>query len=128
MRTILLSLLAVLSLLISMWCFGVLLVSCSGHPPYTAIGIWILPVSALGGGAFFYLAMILLPKKTFAFFISLVVVTVSIFVFSLIKAELTLYVEMPDWVGYVIKVFGLVVAIVLGILTYRKFSKRIIRH
>jgi membrane associated rhomboid family serine protease len=69
-----------------------------------------------------------LPKKTFAFFISLVVVTVSIFVLSLITVELTLYVEMPDWVGHVIEVFGFVVSIALGIMTYRKFSKHMIRH
>jgi membrane associated rhomboid family serine protease len=69
-----------------------------------------------------------LPKKTFAFFTSLVVVSVGILVSSLLTVELTLNVEMPDWVGHVMDVFGFAVSIALGILTYRKISKRIIRH
>lgn len=143
MRTFLLSLLALASLIASMWCFGVLLVSCSGHPPYTAIGIWILPVSAFGGGTFFYLAMVLwrlrhdrsrsilsevkktLPKKTVAFFISLVVVTFCIFLFSWIIVSSAISTEMPDWAGYVIEAAGYIMSIALGILTYRKISRHI---
>ncbi|MEW6351004.1 MAG: hypothetical protein AB1646_18250 [Thermodesulfobacteriota bacterium] len=32
----------------SCFCVVVLLLSCAGHPPYTQLGIWVLPVSLVG--------------------------------------------------------------------------------
>ncbi|MCE5193912.1 MAG: hypothetical protein LLF28_00395 [Nitrospiraceae bacterium] len=141
MRIVIYIILALLSLVLSILCFSVLIVSCSGHPP-TTIGIWIFPVSFLGMGVFLYLTLFfwkirrgqpldllhkelkLLPKKIVITIVSFMVV---IFTFSLLSGLivfLAIKVMLPDWIGYVIYALCAGLAIYLGIITYKKLVQR----
>jgi hypothetical protein len=48
------------SFIISGFCFLMFISSCSGHPPYTQFGIWIIPFSILGSMFFFLFGIIFL--------------------------------------------------------------------
>lgn len=142
MRFIIFVILALLSLFLSIICFGNLLVSCAGHPPTTAIGMWILPVSLLGGSIFLYLALFfwkakrrqataslpkearLLPKKIFIFFISFLVAGFLYFLLSGVMVFLAIKTTMLDWMGYVIHTLFVGLAIYSGFLTYRRLIKK----
>jgi heme/copper-type cytochrome/quinol oxidase subunit 2 len=57
-KIVLFTVLSALSLIICSWFSGILLVSCSGHPPTnTVIGVWILPLSYSGSIIFFALTI-----------------------------------------------------------------------
>lgn len=51
-RRILFTLASIFSFAAGAYCFSVLLFSCAGHPPYSQIGLSILPVSAFFVGLF----------------------------------------------------------------------------
>jgi|GEM_PF-1258031 len=53
-QRILLAITAVSLFVASVYCLGILLVSCAGHPPDTRLGIWTLPVSGAGACFFFF--------------------------------------------------------------------------
>ncbi len=142
MRVIIFILLALLSLVLSIFCFGILLVSCAGHPPTTVIGIWILPVSLLGGGTFLYLSLFFwrtrqyeppgiltkeskaLPKKIFIFFVSFMVATITFFLLSGLIVFLAVNTMLSDWIGYIIYALFTGVSIFAGVTTYKRFLKR----
>jgi hypothetical protein len=141
MRIILFILLAILSLILSIMCFGILLVSCSGHPPTSAIGMWILPASLLGAALFLYLALFfwkgrrwqssnlltkegkLLPKKVVIFFISFVAVAFSFFLLSGLMLFLAIKMTMSDWIGYIIYALCTGLAVYSGVIIYKRLTK-----
>ena len=141
MRIIIYTLLSLASLAISIQCFGILLVSCSGHPPTTVIGMWILPVSLFCAGIFLYLSLFfwkvrqyqppevlkkeakLLPKKILIFFVSFVIATVLFFLLlGLILFQKT--VTFPNWMGYVIYALCIGLGIYSGVVIYKRLTKR----
>ena len=142
MRAVLFIILALVSLLLSIICFGNLLVSCAGHPPTTAIGIWILPVSLLGATIFLYLALFFwktsrrqstdsidkeaksLPKKIIIFIVSFLVASFLYFLLTGVIVFLAVKTTMSDWMGYVIQALFVGLAVYSGLLTYKRLMKK----
>ena len=142
MRTVIYIILALLSLVLSILCFGTLLVSCSGHPPTTAIGIWILPASLLGAGIFLYFALFCwkarrrqstelltkeakkIPKNIIIFFISFGVAAFSFFLLSGLIVFLAIKTTMSDWMGYIIYALCTGLAVYSGVITYKRLTRR----
>jgi hypothetical protein len=140
MRFILCILLALLSLGLSILCFGILLISCSGHPPTTAIGFWILPLSLLGGTVFLYLSILswktrhsqapgslkketrLVPRKVLIFLASFLVGTIAFFLLSMLMAWLAINTTLPDWTSYVLYALFIVIAVCAGVAIYRRLA------
>jgi hypothetical protein len=143
MKTLVNFIIALLSLSIAILCFGVLFVSCAGHPPQTitnVLGFWIFPVFLLFAGIFLYLSMFywtalqptkqmdieakLLPKKVLIFFLSFVVASFSFFVFSSGTVFFATNTTLPNWTGYIINALFTCAAIYIGFVTYKKMSKK----
>ena len=136
-------LLALLSLAASVFCFGVLLASCAGHPPTSAVGMWIIPLSLLGGSVFLYLSIflwksrhpgkaghlkteaILLPKKILILVTSFIAAAVAYFLLSMVMLALAIATEgkMENWIGYVLYSLFIFVAVYVGAVVYRKLKK-----
>lgn len=136
-------LLALLSLAVSIFCFGNLLASCSGHPPTTFVGIWIIPLSLLGGSVFLYLAIFiwklrhkervgqlkkearLLPMRVTVFIASFIVATIAYILLSMLMLALAIGTEgrIEDWISYVLYPLFALVAIYVGVAVYRKLGK-----
>ena len=133
---------AILSLAFAILCFGNLLASCSGHPPTTAIGIWIMPLSLLGVAVFLYLSIFfwkarhphesgllkkeakLLPKRVFVFFVSFVIGTIAYILLMIVMLLLAINTTLPDWTAYVFYGLFAFIAIYVGVTVYKKFVKR----
>ena len=140
-------LLALLSLAASIFCFGNLLVSCAGHPPTSVVGMWIIPLSLVGGSVFLYLSLllwksrnaadkgrlkgeaILLPKKILIFLFSFIVAATAFFVLSLAIFAFAAATDgkIDKRLGYVLfyALYALftVVPIYLGKAVYGKLKK-----
>jgi hypothetical protein len=136
-------LLALLSLAASIFCFGNLLVSCAGHPPSSVVGMWIIPLSLLGGSIFLYLSIflwksritgeaarskreaILLPKRILIFLVSFIAAAVAFFLLSIVILELAIATEgkVANWIGYVLYALFTLAAVYVGALVYGKLAK-----
>jgi hypothetical protein len=134
-------LLALLSLALSILCFGNLLISCSGHPAITAVGIWIIPLSLFGGAVFLYLSIFLwkarhreasghlkkegrlLPKKVIVFITSFAVAAIVYFLLMLAILALALNAAVRDWIGYVLYPLFALISIYVGVTVYRKLVR-----
>jgi hypothetical protein len=134
--------LALLSLAVSIFCFGNLLASCSGHPPVTSLGIWIMPLSLLGGAVFLYLSIFsfkakghraqsrgrkeakLLPKKVCVFLASFIVAAMTYFLLSMLMLALAIGTEgtIEDWISYVLYPIFIFGSIYIGVTVYRKLG------
>jgi hypothetical protein len=141
MRSVLFISLSLLSLVLSIFCFGVLLISCSGHPPTGIFGMWIIPLSFFGGGIFLYLTPFFWKagrkqepgvlrkeaksslKKTFLFFLSFIVAAIIYFVLLLLMLEMAIIIEAPDWIGYILYAFCAGLSICFSIFIYRRLTK-----
>ena len=133
--------LALLSLGLSTLCFGTLLISCSGHPPTTAIGFWIVPLSLLGGTVFLYLSVLswkarrsqapgalkkevgLVPRKVLIFLASFLVGAIAFFLQSMLMVWLAVNTTLPDWTSYVLHGLFTVIAICVSVGIYRRLAK-----
>ncbi len=136
-------LLAFLSLVASVFCFGNLLASCAGHVPTTFVGMWIIPLSLLGGSVFLYVSKVFwkmrqpdkvsdfkkearsLHKKVGIFLISFIAATFSYFLLSSLMVTLIICTKgwLENWIGYVLLSFFVFVAIYVGIVVYRKLTR-----
>ncbi len=136
-------LLALISLAASIFCFGNLLASCAGHPSISAVGMWIIPLSLLGGSTFLYLSIflwksrqpqevgnlkreaILLPKKIVIFLVSFIAATVVFLSLSLFIFGLAIATEgkIENWIGYALYALFTFAAIYVGVVIYRKLQK-----
>lgn len=141
MRFTICILLTLLSLGLSSLCFGILLISCSGYPPNTAIGFWIVPLSLLGGAVFLYLSALswktrrsqapgalnkevrLVPRKVLIFLASFLVGTVAFFLLSMLIFWLAVNTTLPNWTSYVFHTLFIVVSVCVGIAIYRRLAK-----
>lgn len=141
MRSVIFISLSLLSLVLSIFCFGVSLISCSGHPPSSVFGMWIIPLSFFGAGIFLYLTPFLWKagrkpgpgvlrkeaksslKKTLVFFLSFIVAVILFFVLSLLMLELSIKMTIPDWIGYILNAFCAGLSICFGIIIYRRLTK-----
>lgn len=141
MRFVIYILLSLVSLTLSILFFGTLVASCSGHPPKTTVGIWIIPLSLLGAGIFFNLSIFLwrarghqapgllkkearlLPKKTFIFLCSFVAGSIAFILLSSLIYALEINTMLPDLVGYILVALYTLIAIYIGIATYRRLTK-----
>jgi len=148
-RTILISSIFVVSaaiaLVVSIGFFGTLLLTCSGHPPVYALGVWIFPVSIAGCWAFFQLAAIfwksrhgnflsILLKSTrmwhrglIIFLVSFLVSTVVLLGTGLVSGLLESRLNLSNWVSYSLRVIVLILTIFSGLVTYRILSKYLIK-
>lgn len=142
MRAVSFIVLAIASLLLSIICFGSLLVSCAGHLPATAIGFWILPVSLLGATIFLYLTLFFwkasrrytagsikteaksLPKKIAIFLVAFLVAGVFYFLLTGVMVFLAVKTTMPDWGGYAIQALFVGLAVYSGFITYKRLMKK----
>ena len=136
-------LLAFLCLVVSVLCFGNLLGSCAGHPPITLVGVWIIPLSLLGGSIFLYLSMffwklrrldkvshlkkeaILLPKKVMTFMASFVAAIIAYFLLIIPIFLLVIPTEgwIENWLSYFLFLLLAFVAIYVGIVVYRRLGR-----
>ena len=141
MRFIICIFFALLSLGLSILCFGTLLISCSGHPPTTAIGFWIVPLSLLGGAVFLYLSVFfwkarrsqapgslekevrLVPKKVLIFLASFLVGAIAFFLLSMLMVWLAVNTTLPDWTSYVLHGLFTVISVCVGVAIYRRLAK-----
>jgi hypothetical protein len=141
MRLFICILLALLSLCLCILCLGTLLFSCSGHPPTTAIGMWIMPLSLLGGTVFLYLTLFfwktrrsqapglikkearLMPKKILIFLASLLVGVVAFFLLSILMVWLAVSTTLPDWTAYVLHALFIFMAFFAGLFVYRRLAR-----
>lgn len=141
MRSFVFAILAILSLVVCVLSWGTLLRSCSGHPPNTIIGGWILPASLLGAGLFLYLPSLFwrmrlpdqeysvvkeafqIAKKFLVFFISFIAITLSFFIFTQLILYMVLNTSMPNWVLYVMYALEAVLSLYIGAITYRALNK-----
>lgn len=134
--------LALLSLALSILCFGNLLASCAGHPPTTFVGIWIIPLSLLGFAVFLNLFIFfwkmrrpvapeqlkkeakLLPIKATVFLVSFVVASFAFFLLMLAMLALVIVTEgkIEDWITYILYPILTLVAIYVGVVFYRKLG------
>lgn len=132
---------ALLSLGLSILCFGTLLISCSGHPPTTAIGIWIVPLSLLSGTVFLYLSGLswkarrsqapgvlkkevrLAPRKVLIFLASFLLGTITLFLFQMLSVWLAVNTTLPDWPGNVLLALFTATAVCAGIAVYRRLVR-----
>ncbi len=141
-RFILSIILALLSLILSVLCFGVILVSCSGHVVGWSTAAWLIPLSLFGAWIFMYLASFFwrtrrqssydqfkkeaksLPKKTAIFLISFSVTVLSFLLLSWLILLLAIRSSMSDWVGYIFYAVFTVLAISSGVFAYKKMIKK----
>jgi hypothetical protein len=141
MRFIICILLALLSLGLCILCFGTLLISCSGHLPTTAIGIWIVPLSLLGGTVFLYLSVLswktrrsqtpgslkkevrLLPRKVSIFLASFIVSTIAFFLLTGLMLWLVVNTRLPEWTGYILYALFAAIAICVGVAIHKRLAK-----
>ena len=132
---------ALLSLALSILCFGNLLTSCSGHPVITAVGIWIIPLSLFWGAVFLYLSIFiwkarhreasghfkkearLLSNKVIVFLASIAAATITHFLLMLAILVLALNAAVPDWISYVLYTLFALISICVGVEVYRKLVK-----
>jgi len=121
--------------------WGAFLMSCSGHPPETEIGFWVLPFSLVGAGLFLYLSSFfwkmrhvsqstsavlglqLLLKKVIIFIASFVAVTLSFFIFSSLITYLVIHISVPDWALYVMYALETILAFIIGYISYWSLNK-----
>lgn len=141
MRFIICILLALLSLGLSILCFGTLLISCSGHPLTTAIGFWIVPLSLLGGMVFLYLSVLswktrrsqasgslkkevrLVPGKVLLFLASFLAGAIAFFLLSMLMVWLAVNTTLPDWTSYVLHALSVAIAVCAGLAIYSRLAK-----
>jgi hypothetical protein len=140
------TLLALLSLVLSLLSFGNTLSSCGiGHgPPLIDFGIWITPISLLGGSVFLYLSMFLwrarlpqapgqlkreaklLPKKVIIFLVSFIVTIMGFFLMAAVMLALAIGTEgkMPAWISGILNALFIFLAIYAGYVVNRKLGAR----
>jgi hypothetical protein len=141
MRLFICILLALLSLGLCILCLGTLLVSCSGHPPITAMGMWIMPLSLLGGTVFLYLSLFFwktrrsrapgslkkeatwMPRKILIFLASFLVATIAFFLLSILMVWLAVNTTLPHWTAYVFHALFIVMAVCAGLFIYRRLAR-----
>jgi hypothetical protein len=141
MRFLICILLSLLSLGSSILCFGTLFISCSGHPPTTAIGFWIVPSSLLGGAVFLYLSRLfwkvrrlqapgslkkevrMVPRRVLIFLASFLVGTIVFFLLSMLMVWLAVNTALPDWTSYMFDAMFIAMAVCAGIGAYRRMAK-----
>jgi len=130
-------LLALLALALSVVCFGNLLVSCSGHPLTTAIGVWIIPASLFGGTLFLCLSIFfwksrrrqelgllrrnarLLTKKVLVLCASITAGTIAFILLTLVMVVLPIQEDLPSWTPYALCVLFALIAAYLAVIVYR---------
>lgn len=141
MISVIFILLSLLSLVLSIFCFGVSLTSCSGHPPNSVFGMWIIPLSFFGAGIFLYLTPFLWKagqkkepgvlrkkaksslKKTLVFFFSFIVAAILHLVLLFLMLEVSINTTVPDWMGYILYAFCAGLSICFGVVIYRRLTK-----